>query len=532
MFVHHYILSQDAVSCTDLYRFRGAFGPCAWPMNGGLRLGTCGIWNFLWRLGYHPTLCHISALPDPRSAVLWASLDEGTDPSGLQHLSHWINQGGYLVSSGDSSAWAAILGWSHTSCSTSRPANPYAALAWLFPGFPVQLIAPNLWPFAALPNTPPRTQCIGATFSVQGERQSPDRAILKSLNTPALVTGPGYCYLNGNPFAALQSWLQGQVDLQPWLAWRHRMFWLDEWVSAVADVVFNIANVPSGSLRPGVPSLSSTTVILRHDVDHSRDLSYLNEVCLRGLTSTYAILKDSNTTFWRQTLNAYPFIESAFHYNTGVRHFLSNAISHLLCHRSAPYVISRRQLTGRGLARQVAWAKHHGIGVTSIMRHLMFLPYPEFIDSLDYVFTKYPEVIASSSLFRSQLLRWGCDHVDGSLSSVGEWPDPQHPFWFPFKLANAAAGGRILRGWECTSLMECEPDFVDQILSHRVPNLPQRVFTIGYHPAHASGRTFYPEGSLPAFRRTLDVLRSHNVDIKTSSDVFRLSTTAIVGAST
>ena len=309
------------------------------------------------------------------------------------------------------------------------------------------------------------------------------------------------------------------------------MFWLDEWVSAVADVVSNISIVPLCSPGPGVPDLSPTTVILRHDVDHSRDLSYLNEASLRGLPATYAILKDSNTHFWRKTLSSYPFVEQSFHYNTGKRHTISYAKSLLLGRGSPSYVLSRRQLTGKGLARQVAWAKRHRIGVFSIMRHLAFLPYPELIDSLDYVFTIHPEVLGSSSLFRSQLLRWGHDHVDGSCSTVGDWPDSQHPFWFPFKMANAAAGGRILRGWESTSLMEPEPEFIDQILSHRVPRLSQRVFTIGYHPAHASGKTFYPQGSLTSFRRTLDVLESHNVVIMTSRDVFRLATSAIKGAS-
>jgi hypothetical protein len=30
--------------------------------------------------------------------------------------------------------------------------------------------------------------------------------------------------LDANPFAAFQSWLQGQSDLAPWLGWRERLF--------------------------------------------------------------------------------------------------------------------------------------------------------------------------------------------------------------------------------------------------------------------------------------------------------------------
>jgi len=161
------------------------------------------------------------------------------------------------------------------------------------------------------------------------------------------------------------------------------------------------------------------------------------------------------------------------------------------------------------------------------MRHLIFLPYPEWVDALDYVFSSHPDVFGASSMFRSQVLRWGVDQVDGSFATVSEWPEVQYPFWLPYKLAHAADGGRALRGWESASVMECEPELVDQMLSHKLPSLPQRVFTFNYHPAHASGSAFHREGSFKAFQHMLEVLRSHDVDIKTSRDVFLRASASI-----
>ena len=78
--------------------------------------------------------------------------------------------------------------------------------------------------------------------------------------------------------------------------------------------------------------------------------------------------------------------------------------------------------------------------------------------------------------------------------TLGSFPGPQFPYWFPFRLAHAGDGGRMLRGWESTCMMECEPDLVWQLLDHDVPDLTQRVIVLNYHPAHANGKTFSAEG--------------------------------------
>lgn len=139
-----------------------------------------------------------------------------------------------------------------------------------------------------------------------------------------------------------------------------------------------------------------------------------------------------------------------------------------------------------------------------------------------------PEVLGSSSLFRAQVLRWGIDRVDGNLGFMGEWPDTQFPLWFPFKLCHAGLGGKMLRGWESTSIMETEPELFIQMLDHEIKELPQRVLTLNFHPAHADKPTFYKNGSLNSFRDILDVIEKRSISVVPLCRVYQLANESIV----
>jgi len=450
---------------------------------------------------------------------MWAVLDadQSLDAAPLER---WMSAGGYLVASGDARAWAPILGWNPEACRSEAPENPYAAHAWVFQSGPPELIAPPGWPVSRFDGHAPGVRTTGTVYAVHGERQTPQRAVLRDLLAPAMILGQRYCFVNSHPFAALQAWLQGQEDLQPWLGWRHRLFWLDEWVSALASLLSGTPASPLALDRPGVGECGETTVILRHDVDHSRDRSYLDEETRRGVPGTFAVLRDGNTRFWLDTLESDRGHECAFHYNTGRRDWADEIAGRLRGSTQSKLAPHREAIRAHGLARQTAWAAAHGIGIASLHRHLTYLMYPEWVDSLDAVFAQFPNVRGASSLFRGQVLRWGADRVDGSAGTIGEWPDAQFPFWLPCKLAHAGDGGRMLRGWESASMMECEPELVDALVSHRIAHLPQRVLTLGYHPAHGAAATFSRDGSLAAFVQVLDVLEAHRVNIRTASQVF------------
>jgi hypothetical protein len=422
--------------------------------------------------------------------------------------------------------WADVLGW--PAPTWSRLDHPYAALASVVSPAKPELLAPQGWRFAAFANGLPADASIrGAMLAVGGERQTPDRALLVPLpDAPAVVAGRGYCYINGNPFAAFQAWLQGQEDLQPWLAWRHRLFWLDEWVSSLATLLAELPALPEGLPRPGIPALASTTVVLRHDVDHSTDASYLHHEEARNVAATHAVLRDKNARFWRNELHKHPSQECAFHYTSGRRDW-SRTLASLRTGQRGLYGPSTRAVANGGLLRQIRWARRAGIGIATLHRHLSFMVYPEWIDGMHEIYESEYDVLGGSSMFRAQVLRWGTDRVDGMRGTIGEWPDAQFPLWFPFALAHAGLGGRRLRGWESTSLMEAEPDLIAQMLDYRVKHMAQRVFTLAYHPAHAHGNTFAHGGSLATFLQVLELLRESGTDVRPLRDVYRRASEAL-----
>jgi hypothetical protein len=326
--------------------------------------------------------------------------------------------------------------------------------------------------------------------------------------------------MNGSPFHALQAWLQGQEDLAPWLQWRHRLFWLDEWVSDIRRLLSGCQIPFPPSDLPAIPELGRTSVVLRHDLDYSRDTSYLDLEVRLKVPAVHAVLRDSNTRFWVSRLRQHPDQESAFHYNTARYSRLGNWLGTLVGRPQRTYIPDRSATVRDGLLRQVRWARRRGIGVATLHRHLAVQLYPEWIDALDRVFSEEPEVLGGSSMFRTQVLRWGVGRADGGRGTYVDHPDAQFPYWFPFKLAHAAGGGRVLRGWESASLLEIEPDLFAQMLDHHVPGIPQRLFTLNFHPGHARRSTFVNGGSYAHFQAVLEMCMARDVRLLTLREAF------------
>lgn len=503
-------------SWTPVYRLRSSGRAIAWPTTDGTNLGMAGAWNALWRAGHVPAVVSTHRLPDPRPGdLLFVQADGPIDDDATRRaLAQWTSGGARVVCTGAGEYWrGAFPSAGHWEC--NRIGNPYAAIG-VDTGSAVQLLAPPRWRYT----TTGVERAAGAhrLVAVHGERQTPSRALTTPLDrAPLFIVEGAWTFINGDPFAALQAWLQGQEDLGPWLAWRHRLFWLDEWIAWLLEALQETMGIDSLLRGPGVPTLPAVTVVLRHDLDDSRDDSYLEEEVARGLVATHGILRDRNASFWQERLARATAHESALHYATGARDLLAVARRPFARRGSVPY---RALAGGGGLRRQVAWASRSGVGVRTLLRHLAFLRYPECVVALDDVFTADARILGSSSLFRAQVLRWGAEHVDGSSGTIGEWPDPMFPYWMPFRVAHAGDRGRLLRGWESTSMMELEPDFAAQLIDTPSP-FPQRVLTLGYHPAHAAGQTFAAGGSLQDFRRVLDAIQARDVTVSTLESVYR-----------
>lgn len=513
-------LSQNYSGST--YVFRGVNGPTHWPKEDGTYLGPMGTWNALWRLGFHPQWVNAANLPSPsRTDVLFVSASGKLEQSVIDAIRAWNHNGGTVLASGFPDAWHSFF---PAGCvvQSDRFDNPYAGLAYLWADRSPELIAPPKWTYLQIKAaTGTDIKIMGRLVAVHGDRQTPHRALITQLDhAPAVVQCSRFFYLNGNPFAAFQSWLQGQEDLEPWLSWRHRLFWLDEWAAFFGKLLAECRVLPVDLPRAGIPGLRNTIIVLRHDLDSSRDTAYLEEELKAGLPGVHTVLKDRNTNFWVDHLRHYPDHEVAFHYNT-VKYL---RIRELLCRmfKLSPnaYRVSHKEIIGKGLLRQVKWAKKRGVGIETLHRHGPFIIYPEWIDALNEVFDRESGVLGSSTLFRGLVLRWGVDRVDGIRGTLVRFPDVQFPFWFPFKLAHAGKGGLMLRGWETTAIMEIEPQLFEQMLDYKIPGLPQRVITLIYHPAHANRPTFAKGGSLPWFRRIMEIIEERDLEVRTLRNVY------------
>jgi hypothetical protein len=509
------------------YKFKGARCQINWPMEHGAFLGEAGIWNYLWRLGFHPSIlkgAEILAQASNGDLIFVCATTE-LENHDIECLQTCLARGITIISSGYAEAWNFII----NNPETYYFENPYGALAYIIGNRNISIIAPPGWDYMHLQNSDNNYTAIGCIAAIHGERQTPNRALVSKLGAPAIIKKNNFYYLNGNPFAAFQSWLQGQESLLPWLNWRHRMFWLDEWVSDISGILESIGVFSLQESRPGIKGLSKTTIVLRHDLDSSRDTSYLEEEMARELVAVYAILIDDNTSFWVDYLNKIPEFETAFHYNTCMNSAFKD-IYYRIFHRSdLPYLPNYNSVTRKGLLHQVNLAKRKGINAKTLHRHASFLIYPEWIDAMDEVLNNIESLTGSSSLFRGQVLRWGVDRVDNIRGYVGDFPDAQYPLWFPFRVAHAGYCGKILRGWETTSLIEPEPELVQSLIDYHIPYLSQRVITLNYHPAHANHKTFVKTGSISSFKKLLDIIQERQIPVELLQTVYNKANVSLSG---
>lgn len=515
---------------TQQYRLGHHKKTLTWPMQCGQRLGTCGMWNFLWRLGFHPLECHLDTLPrNPTGHFIFIDHVTSLDENDIDVLRNWLHLGGRIIATGELCSWEEFLPQSLW-WATSDFENPNAALGYMFENHTPELIAPPNWNFISYQadNEKANYVSFGKIIAILGEVQTPHRAVLKKIeNAPAIIQSGAFYYLNGHPFSALQSWLQGQENLAPFLAWHHRMFWLDEWISNLYDLLIRYNVLPNTLQISGIKQLPETTVILRHDLDYSKDLTFLKIENEKQIAASHAILKDRNAKFWIDELSKHPHHEIAFHYNTGKRNW-RYLINRLVGKKHGmPFLPGQNYIAYGGLLKQIHWAIQQGIEVKTLHRHLCYMIYPEWIDALDRVYDQIPTVLGSSSLFRGHVLRWGQDRVDGTNGYLVDFPDSQFPLSYPYKIAHAGKSGKILKGWEISALMEIEPEMLFKLLEYKIKHIHQRVFSLIFHPAHTKQSSLYPKGSLNNFTKIINHLIETNIKIISMSKLFDIANTCL-----
>lgn len=529
MSVHILNAQHDPWPAEGSHPLDTAGGPLPWPMHGGAGLATAGAWNLFLRLGALPRLVDTPPLrPVAEHDVVVAHLHRRPQPAVLDALLRWTAAGGGLLLTGSAAGCLPLLA-PGLRARDAKGEHPFAALAWLLDGGPEdgapQIAAPPRWDYLRV--EPGAEDGMvggqGRLALIGGERQTPGRALVHPLaDAPALLRHGRTFFLNANPFSAYQSWLQAQEPLSPWLNWRPRLFWLDEYAAWLWRCLLRVGAVSPELPRPGIAGLPKTTIVLRHDVDSSRGTHYLEASEKAKIPCVFAVLDDENADFWTGTLRGRQGVEACYHFNTARKPSrLDWLLNRLGLSPRGEYLPARRELSLRGMERQLNWAKTRGIGIETIHKHGPFTLYPEHVHVLDELGRRFPELLGACTYLRGQFLRWGARWAGEHTTVRSEFPDAQFPCWLPFRLGHAADGGRLVRPWECTALQEPEPGLVEQMLDHRIAELPQRVLVLVYHPAHAVSTTFSPTGVLPWHESVLTATRERSCTFSTMRDVFR-----------
>jgi len=254
-------------------------------------------------------------------------------------------------------------------------------------------------------------------------------------------------------------------------------------------------------------------MILKHDVDYSRNLEYLKFELENRIPATFAILVDRNREFWFSNIPENDFIEKAYHFPTNLRGFLNNLI-HLLKLDFNKILTMRKNLY-----QQVISAKNnHGIPINTIHRHGSNFYYPETIDALKYLYKRLLEVKGSMTMFRFSNFQYSNSSLRNRYTI--KHPDVSVPFWFPFKLSEASLenNGEV-RGWEMGQFIELPIKDIDSIFDF-ASDFPG-IFAFDFHPAHAKTETFNRGGNFEWFEYAVKKARENHWLILNYRDVCR-----------
>ena len=384
------------------------------------------------------------------------------------------------------------------------------ALGYLIDG-DIFLVSPNRSQFSC--RNIPNGKNIGKLVEIKGNIH--DRKFCKfiDLNIPAIVIDKNNnMYFNAEPFSNFQKWLQFETPITPYLNWYDRMFWLDEFASNLLRLIEkftpqNIRYLYSIENRINY-------VILRHDVDNSRDLTYLKFEEENNIPATYSLLLDKNLGYWINNIKDKDLFEVSFHFNSnhiGIKEYIKMFFNKIL---NTKFWIENKPINWKKnpLSRQIKkFIKKTGLKPYTLHRHYSFIQLPEFINQLELIKNKYPFILGDSSFFRATVLFEKSKCANGlSYGYYHYEPDVGSPFWWVFKLYNPVSK-KVVHIWEQSHIMEPDESIIDYIFNKRVYGVRKNLFTIGLYPAHARTNTFHPKGQIEVLKYLLSIKDKYNI---------------------
>lgn len=499
----------------SFYEFTGAENKIKWPRDTGAFLGEAGAYNIFNRV--FPGKVHsIDSLEGEYKGddIILINFESNPPQEKIDGLLYLLRRNITIIATGNLKYYEKFL--DVHDIKDQRMDDPYAGLGYqpVLSESNIEFLAPNKWSISSGLIASEETTFASPILKIHGEIQSPTKCLKTKIeNSYLLLMKNRFVYLNGRPFNVFQAFLQGQENIYTWMNWHDRQHWLDEYADRLLSLLSKNTHLSFES--SSIPSLS---VILRHDVDFSRDTSYLDLEQRHDVKGSYSLLMDNNLSYWLKILKNSPH-EVTFHYSTGGSFYLTKLMKQLNLPSTIMEIYYKKLIRRNGLSKQIARAKKKGINTDVITRHFNRLYYPEYIDALFYAEKKHPTLSVVSSYFRTMVLRWDDLFTSSPNNSLGEWPDSQFPYWFPFKVAHAGQNGVLSRCFETTSIMESEPEYVQRVLAWRGKCINTFTYVLNYHPAHSKGPLINKNGCLGYLEDIIVFLKKSNHPIITFKDL-------------
>ena len=476
--------------------------PFRWLKGPWAYLGVNGARHFLWRLGVLHSVVdeqwlQSASVEEEVDALIIPEADalESRSIERLQEIA--IRKRIWLIIAGVTNLPNSLLGVSERSMYTPQ------GYLWVqddlpgLRGMPMEYpISPPAYPFDLV-------KPMGGTmaFGRLKDCNAGDGNIPFSLQGAAFLQHDRVMWIPSRVFEYLGGLLQGHADWWP----LHRQLepeafiYLDRLCQRIAGWLRRSGAGRLLDLR--VPPWGSYqhAVILRHDTDDSFDSTYWQIERDGGWPATYAVLNDRRAQGWVERLKATPEMELALHYRTNRENFWNRFRLRFSHQIPGP---DRSACIGEGLIRQVRQARFIFEKIQTIHRHYQYVYYPELLLALEALRKAEPAIIGSGSLGRFQIIRYGgTETVKMTHPSVGV------PFCFPIRPMISTIERHVeLPLWESSALSEPNPDQIQRCVQF-AQELPGGCYTWVYHPAHARGRSFTPEGTRNWFdfaRRQVD----------------------------
>jgi hypothetical protein len=507
---------EAARKSNAIYTFNGATGIVRWLKGEYAYLAPNGAASLLRRLGIKFNWVTDEDLKESKSLERYHTLivphAVSLPTQAFRAIEAWVHQGGYLLATGQTDLPAELLGLSELKW--YRP-NGYTMIRY----GESDLIAGYRGYTVGICKPASGSQVLASVYEVMNPQEEVNGQISPLLGS-GIIRTKQVVFISLPLFETFGAMLQGHVNFEDMRNWGHRykyLDWLGRFIKEILEDsdwkhLWHVRIKPWGESR-GV-------VVLRHDVDESSDLTYLDYEKKNQIPATYAILNDRRCQHWLKAVASHPAAEAAYHFDTAPQ---KTTIIELLLRKPREVTVEDilKITGGRGLWRQSKKARDVlGIPILTGQRHKAFFFYPETIDGMDYLYKQEAEVLGLGTMFRFTNIMFTEEKEEKDSTYVVQHPDTSVPFWFPFKLWYASTNDHhALRGWDITHLVEPEPWLTEHLLNQEA-YLEEGVYTLGFHPAHCHGKAFRQEGNWDWFKYAVELGRSRGYLFTTCKEVF------------